>query len=433
MGLWQQLISGFGFGTVFKIVLYFVDVGTDAYNTFGLYADCHHKIFAVSLLLLFLPNIVISIASFIEQMESKLTLTLIQSAIRNFVTNFVFLHPLTIHQLWTVTDHHPSLKAYEVVFEAFPQFILQSYTIFLFGVGISEEGNTLGMPNNILSPVVKILGVVTSFISIVHGINCKIVDANLPSRYNQRNILKCCFYTLPDILTRILLFSITWVLLGEYSILVHIALSAAWGIIFKICDQNISLFQVFISCLKIQVCPQEVSFFRFPSFISWLENPGMIWIWAKTVSNTLFLLTAICLNVTLNIDAKNVFIDTARINSVYPANATVNICNETNSYQNFTYVDSQTLNVLLFPIIYISILLSSTEIFSYCFFPRKWREFTIGPSDEEELLLSGVKLPTLCQSKRHTNDPGTSQKDEERQKRPDWISTQEIIETQIGA
>jgi len=266
---------------------------------------------------------------------------------------------------------------------------------------------------------VKILGLITSFISIVHGINCKIVDANLPSRYNQRNILKCCIYTLPDILTRILLFSITWVLLGEYSLFVHLALSVAWGIIFKIWDQNILLPQVFISCLKIQVCPQDVSFFRFHSLISWLEKPGMVWIWAKTVSNALFLLTAICLNVTLNIDAKNILIDTARINSVYPANATVNICNETNSYQNFTYVDSNTLNVVLFPIIYISILLSSTEIISYCFFPRKWREFTTGPSNEEELLLSGVKLPALCQSKRHTNDPGNSQKDEETQKRPE--------------
>ena len=46
------------FSNIFKTILYIADVGSDAYNTYGFYTDCHYHLFATSLVLLFLPNLV---------------------------------------------------------------------------------------------------------------------------------------------------------------------------------------------------------------------------------------------------------------------------------------------------------------------------------------------------------------------------------------
>ena len=48
-------------GPVFKASLYTLDIGTDAYSTYSFYNDCHYHLFATSLVLLFLPNLVAGI------------------------------------------------------------------------------------------------------------------------------------------------------------------------------------------------------------------------------------------------------------------------------------------------------------------------------------------------------------------------------------
>ena len=46
---------------MFKASLYTLDIGTDAYSTYSFHNDCHYHLFATSLVLLFLPNLVASI------------------------------------------------------------------------------------------------------------------------------------------------------------------------------------------------------------------------------------------------------------------------------------------------------------------------------------------------------------------------------------
>ena len=55
---WQRIIKNFGIGILFKELLYLLDIGTDAYNTYQLHQDCHYNWFYVSLVLILLPNLV---------------------------------------------------------------------------------------------------------------------------------------------------------------------------------------------------------------------------------------------------------------------------------------------------------------------------------------------------------------------------------------
>ena len=52
MGCWFKFIKNL------KTVLYVADIGSDAYNTYGFYQDCHYQLFYTSLVLLLLPNLV---------------------------------------------------------------------------------------------------------------------------------------------------------------------------------------------------------------------------------------------------------------------------------------------------------------------------------------------------------------------------------------
>ena len=116
----------------------------------------------------------------------------------------LILHPLTFYFLLIGDEDALSFKSVEVMFESVPQFILQTYSIFLFGFGFTATGTTLGLPSNVLGPVMKKIGVFTSFVSTVHGVNADIVNDNFSS-LTQRNILKCFLYTLPGLLIRLLL------------------------------------------------------------------------------------------------------------------------------------------------------------------------------------------------------------------------------------
>ena len=63
MGCWDEFIKNLSFCVILKTVLYVADIGTDAYNTYGFYTDCHTHLFATSLVLLFLPNLVMGIVA----------------------------------------------------------------------------------------------------------------------------------------------------------------------------------------------------------------------------------------------------------------------------------------------------------------------------------------------------------------------------------
>ena len=66
MGCWDEFIKNFSFCVILKTVLYVADIGSDAYNTYGFYTDCHYHLFSTSLVLLFLPNLVCGIGYMVD-------------------------------------------------------------------------------------------------------------------------------------------------------------------------------------------------------------------------------------------------------------------------------------------------------------------------------------------------------------------------------
>ena len=291
------------------------------------------------------------------------------------------LHPTTFYFLVTGHKHALELKSYEVLFEAFPQFILQTYSIFLFGFGFTATGTTLGLPSNVLGPVIKILGVITSFVSTVHGVNTNIVDDNFPPPLSQRNILKCCIYTLPDLLMRLLIFPICWLLLSGYAVIVNIILTLIWMVIFLDVNKESSdswqyrIFQI----LSINIAPQSTGRFQDGSSF----EPGKLWILAKLLSNIVFFIVTIFLKLLLKLDTASTVVDTKRISVALPADYGVNICNQTSSYQEETYVNTQTLDYGFFVVIYICLVVSSFEIIFFFFNQNSWRRFLVGNLTDE--------------------------------------------------
>ena len=66
MGCWDKFII---FCLIWKAVLYVADIGSDAYNTHGFYTDCHYHLFYTSLVLLFLPNLVLGIGEMVNNLR----------------------------------------------------------------------------------------------------------------------------------------------------------------------------------------------------------------------------------------------------------------------------------------------------------------------------------------------------------------------------
>ena len=72
---------------------------------------------------------------------------------KNCIKVLFFLQPLTLYKILTTADYLSLFQIFEVLFEAFPQFVLQTYTILLFGFGFYESGYTFRLSSNIvLSP-----------------------------------------------------------------------------------------------------------------------------------------------------------------------------------------------------------------------------------------------------------------------------------------
>ena len=69
MVCWDEFIKNLSFCVILRTGLYVADIGTDAYNTYGFYTDCHYHLFATSLVLLFLPNLVASITVMADELR----------------------------------------------------------------------------------------------------------------------------------------------------------------------------------------------------------------------------------------------------------------------------------------------------------------------------------------------------------------------------
>ena len=298
----------------------------------------------------------------------------------------IFLHPVTVLALLGGFEDAFMFQSWESVFEAFPQFVLQTYSILLFGFGFTATGTTLGLPSNVIDPVMKILGIVTSFSSIVHGVNSRIVDDNFPQPLAQRDILKCSLYTLPDLLFRLLLFPVCWLLLGGYAIIVSIIITVVWMAVYFCVSKQLSGVQIF-NILIINIAPQSAASFKEKSGF----EPGKLWILAKLFSNAFFFVVTISLHLLLHLDTASTVLDTERLSAQLPANYSVSNCNSPSSYQEQTYANHLILDFGFFFIVYACLVVSSLEIIFFFFNPKSWRQFLVGNLSDEEFEAARLK------------------------------------------
>ena len=96
-----------------------------------------------------------------------------------------------------------------------------------------------------------IVGLFSSSYSIFKGVNSWVVSRNFPT-YNKRIILKCFIYTLPDILIRILLFPVAWLLLSGYAFSVNALLSLLYFFVYKCLDPEQTWNKIILYSLSIQ-------------------------------------------------------------------------------------------------------------------------------------------------------------------------------------
>ena len=342
-----------------KTGLYTLDVGTDIYNTVQYGIDCHYKLFAISLMLIIGPNVLYGgMVSFSQGLKKG-------------IKTLFFLHFVTVMELWTDNFDKerfpiPDGKSVEVIFESFPQFCIQCYVFFLFGFGFSNNhGNSFW---SLFTPGVRVFGIVTSLLSVLHGINCHIVaSSSIKTKFSQINILKCSLYTLPDLLMRLLFFPISWTLIGNYTILVMIFLFIMAVITAEILFMSSSSGSYYFSfywAMGINVAPQVSSPY------------SKLFIWGKIISNPLFLILTIFFNICLLAmePMSNSFMDTDRL---VVRSTTTNICKATSSYQSNIFINTDIIAFILIPVIYTCIVLSSLEIiFHFCLREKwtKWRD-----------------------------------------------------------
>ena len=108
-----------------------------------------------------------------------------------FPLRVLILPWITVKDLWQGEVHQ--YKVYQVFFEAFPQFLFQLYIVC-----------DLGFEANIWSNILKVLSLLTSYMSLIIGINKYVVQRgeNFASQ-DWRMIVKCYFYTFCDLHLRL--------------------------------------------------------------------------------------------------------------------------------------------------------------------------------------------------------------------------------------
>merc|ERR1719186_687779 len=149
----------------------------------------------------------------------------------------------TTKQIWA--GNTTELKMYEVFFESYPQLTFALYLVCIRGFG-----------EDTLTVVMKALAMLTSLISVVMGINSSIVEDYFQTA-GWRSVVRCWLYTLPDLLLRLIIYPITWLLLGTYSIIFHLLQILLSMIVLKCLagyDWTLTMINSLVGC----ICPQAI-------------------------------------------------------------------------------------------------------------------------------------------------------------------------------
>ena len=224
-------------------------------------------------------------------------------------------------KLWTKKAGFRPIRAFEILCEGIPQFLLQIYIIIMLGFGFNAQNEGGGglAPQFTFSieALGKLFGVTTSFITILYGVNEYIVTRNFSmDDWTRQSILKCGIYTIPSILSSLLFFPVCYVFIGSFTLLINVFLTATYAVIYFNVNKNQQVFNI-QHILPINIAPQAASLFKDGSSY----KPGELWILGKAISNTIFLSVSLSFHYSLELmPMNNSFINTKRITEPFVIN-----------------------------------------------------------------------------------------------------------------
>ena len=316
-------------------------------------------------------------------------------------TGLVVFYPLaTIQQLWH--ESLPPMKITEGIYESYPQFILQMFGLIKYGFPTTELGGLIPA-----SKIPLILGLSLSFMSVLQSVNSQIVKFNIgpTGEVRFRDVFKCTLYTLPDILLRFSFFPVCWLLLSYYATIVHVIISLIFALVIKRVNPHLSWDKIFSRSIQINVAPQSVEF-QPNQQLNQLNSPfspGLLWIRAKIISNSVFMILAIYFFIVLEFPS---------LDFVPALGGTEGKGQISWSFDKITNKDIQIPDIkaimkkkeeikwlsinnwrfIVFPTILSLAVLSSLEILVYhCCQPSWWR-WVVGPTEKQQGDAGGVSV-----------------------------------------
>ena len=277
----------------------------------------------------------------------------------------------TVKQLW---NGESGLKVYEVFFESFPQFVFQLFLLIFIGVD-----------DNILFIVLKVLTMGSSYISVLLCVNQHIVNSYFKS-CNLMDYVNSFIYTFSDLHLRLILYAVSWVLLNEKLVFIYfIQTLIPWFLVVLLerGDVNHSMVGL-LRILTANICPQAI--------LTWTPSKsghknGFVYIVFKSVSNILYAVLLRYYSILLMTDQQekwNIFkIDLNRFSEEKGAekNYSFSICkNETTEItdQGSMYISKDVITYVLIPCAVILLAISSIEIFLFSCCHTSWKKFLFG-------------------------------------------------------
>ena len=156
------------------------------------------------------------------------------------------LHWTVLKQLW---HGESSLRVYEVFFESYPQLVFQTYLLFFIGI----DGDHWSI-------IMRVITLGSSYLSFIVLVNRHMVINYFKSN-TKMDYLKCFLYTFSDIHLRLLIYSISWVLLNEKHMLIYVIQTTIPLILILFLENWNGGYGMlgFLQLLSANICPQYLT------------------------------------------------------------------------------------------------------------------------------------------------------------------------------
>ena len=245
-----------------RVLLYVVDVGLDINVTIDHLNNCYYTWFELSCIHLSMPFIGFAINLLLADLKrwfmkvhTLITLHFLQfrcdepifRMVVSFPCRVLLLPVITIKDLWH--GDVKQYKVYEVFFEAFPQFLFQLYIICDHGFSPWPH---------VWSNVIKVLSLLTSYISLAFGINKYVVCRK--DRFATKKLTmvgKCYIYTFCDLHFRLGFYLLNCTLMKLNYLIIYAFQSFVAVIVCVFCKKSFEKLS-FLYIFSVNILPQSV-------------------------------------------------------------------------------------------------------------------------------------------------------------------------------